>query len=175
MGLPISASPGLKTSNRAAYSMVKSRFGEAGHSQAQLPRIGYVLGVVDHCVAASRQGQGDVERAGFRARLARRRDQDVDIAWNIDGAQSLRRFAVVCLEHELDVEFRGGIIEPREGLNEPGNDALLPIKGCDDRVDGQVRVLDAECTIFGLDRILQECCCDPENDHAEKQWAHEHA
>ena len=84
---------------------------KGGDGEAQLVRIGHVLGVVDDRVRALGERQGDVEGARLGFGKARGGDEDLDEARQLQSCERLSRFAVVGLDHEFDVELRRRVIE----------------------------------------------------------------
>jgi hypothetical protein len=70
-------------------------------------------------------------------------DDDLRIARPFDCLKRFQRFPVIGFEHELDVELRRRIIEPRQGVDEPGGHPRLAIERHDDRINRQIGILRA--------------------------------
>ena len=85
--------------------------------------------------------------------------------------ESVQRFPVVGFEHELDVEFGCRIIEPRQGADEPGRNALFPVERRDDRIDRKIRIAGTRQPAARLDGAAQDRRRNPQGDHAEEQRA----
>jgi len=78
--------------------------------EAQLIRIGLVLGVVDDDEIAAKRGEGDVQRARLGRRPARGRDDDVVARRQAERGDRRQGLAVAPLDHQFDVELRSGVI-----------------------------------------------------------------
>ncbi len=111
---------------------------EGRKRDAKLHRVGPVLGVVDHDIAAAHEGQCGVERFRLGARTgawARSRLRRAPCRF-IRSSASLR-LHVLALDHDLDVEPLLRIVEPHQRLGQRRHRFRLVVDRNDDRIDRQ--------------------------------------
>ena len=116
---------------------------KAGGGQAQLLRIGNVLGVEDREERPARFEQGEVERSRLGPGRAGRNDGHGDVGGQGQTGKLGLHAEIVGLDQEPDVELRGWIIQPRQGPEHLPQHRLLPVHRHRDGVDRQPAVIEA--------------------------------